>query len=105
MGPGWPAPARGFAEKRHLPASIPVLVDRDRRSFSLRGLRRSAFATLFSLRVVRSFLKLRREGFKQGRTQGDPWQQGGAAVVARSSEVVYRYASAAPDDALPIDAV
>jgi hypothetical protein len=105
IGSGWPAAAKGFAEKNNLPAAVPVLVDRERRSFSLLGLRRSMFATLFSLHVVRNFLKLRREGFKQGRTQGDRWQQGGAAVVSRSSEVVYRYASAAPDDALPIDAV
>jgi hypothetical protein len=105
IGSGWPAAAKGFAEKSGLPGSVPVLVDRDRRSFSLLRLRRSLLATLFSLRVVRAFLKLRREGFKQGRTQGDRWQQGGAAVVARNSEVVYRYASAAPDDALPLDAV
>ncbi|HXN56493.1 MAG TPA: peroxiredoxin-like family protein [Myxococcales bacterium] len=105
IGTGWPAAAKGFAEKSGLPGSIPILVDRDRRSFSLLGLRRSFFATLFSLRLLRNFLRLRREGFKQGRIQGDPWQQGGAAVVATSSEVVYRYASAAPDDALPIDAV
>jgi hypothetical protein len=63
IGTSWPAAAKGFAEKSDLPASVPVLVDRDRRSFSLLGLRRSLFATLFSRR------------------------------------------SAAPDDALPIDAV
>lgn len=105
IGTGWAAAAKSFAERSGLPSSVPVLVDRERRSFSLLGLRRSWFATLFARRVLRDWLRLRREGFKQGRTKGDPWQQGGAAVVATSSEIVYRYASAAPNDALPLDAM
>ncbi|GAC1594676.1 MAG: hypothetical protein NVS4B10_02530 [Myxococcales bacterium] len=105
IGTGWPKAAKAFAERSGLPSSVPVLLDSGRRSFSLLQLRRSAIATLLSFRVLRAWLKLRRQGFRQGRTQGDPWQQGGAAVVVPGSAVVFRYASAAPDHALPLDAL
>lgn len=102
---GWPAAAKGFAQHMQLPDSVPVLCDQGRASFGLLELRRSTAATIFSLRVARNFLKLRRLGFKQGKTQGDAWQQGGAAVVSLRGELLYRFASKAPDDALPLDQI
>ena len=107
IGSGWPAAAKGFAQALGLPASLPVLCDRRRASFALLGLRRSVAATLLIPRVLRAWLGLLRRGYRQGRTQGDPWQQGGVAVVGPhgGGELLYRYASAAPDDDAPLDEV
>ena len=48
-----------------------------------------------------NFLHARQKGFKQGRTQGDPWQQGGSLVIAPGGEVLYHYVSATPGDHAP----
>lgn len=100
VGSGWPDAARGFARALGLPPSLPVLCDQPRRSFALLGLRRSIAATLLVPRVVRKWFALRRRGFKQGRVRGDPWQQGGAAVIAPGGHgrLLYRFASRTPDD-------
>lgn len=105
MGSGWPAAARGFAQELGLPASLPVLCDRSRRSFALLGLRRSIAATLLVPRVLRNWLALRRRGFKQGRVKGDPWQQGGAAVISPGGRLAYRFAGRTPDDIPDVAAV
>jgi hypothetical protein len=46
-----------------------------------------------------------RRGFRQSKVQGDPWQQGGVAVVGPQcgGELPYRYASKAPDDDAPLE--
>lgn len=37
-------------------------------------------------------------GHKQGRTQGDAWQQGGTLVIAPSGDVLWHHASERPGD-------
>jgi len=37
-------------------------------------------------------------GIRQGRTQGDQWQQGGVLVVAKTGEVRWQHASDRPGD-------
>jgi hypothetical protein len=37
-------------------------------------------------------------GHRQGRTQGDPWQQGGVLVIAPSGDVLWHHASGRPGD-------
>jgi hypothetical protein len=37
-------------------------------------------------------------GQRQGRTQGDTWQQGGVLVVAPSGDVKYQHVSKRPGD-------
>jgi len=41
------------------------------------------------------------KGFRQGRTAGDLWQQGGALVVRPDGKVTYRYVSLGPGDHPP----
>ena len=43
-----------------------------------------------------------RAGFRQGKTAGHPWQQGGALVVAKGGEVKWSYASDDPGDHAPV---
>jgi hypothetical protein len=47
---------------------------------------------------LKNFLGARKKGFHQGRTQGDPWQQGGSLVVRPGGQVLFRYASKVPGD-------
>jgi hypothetical protein len=107
IGTGWPAAAKGFAQALGLPPSLPVLCDRRRASFALLGLRRSVAATLLLPRVLKKWFALLRRGFRQTKVQGDPWQQGGAAVVGPrgGGELLYRYASKEPGDDPQLDDV
>ena len=95
IGSGGPAMAKAFAERTKLPASMQLLSDPNLESFKLMGLHRSRLLTLnpFSLVLwIRALLK----GHRQGRQAGDNWQQGGAVVLARGGEVLFRAASLAP---------
>jgi hypothetical protein len=44
-------------------------------------------------------------GHRQGRTQGDAWQQGGVLVVAPGGEIRWRHASARPGDNASVDEI
>ena len=95
IGSGWPAMAKAFAERTNLPASMQLLCDPKLESFKLLGLHRSVLMTLnpFALLLwIRALLK----GHRQGKQAGDNFQQGGALVVARGGEVVFRTASLMP---------
>ncbi len=97
VGNGWPAMARGFAERAQLPPSATLVTDPTLQSYVKAGLKRSALLTL-GPRGWLPFIRTMRRGFKQGRIQGDPWQQGGALVIAPGGKVLYRYVSARPSD-------
>ena len=95
VGSGWPAMAKAYAERAHLPASMQLLCDPQLEAFRLLGLHRSRLLTLnpFSLVLwIRALLK----GHRQGKQAGDNWQQGGAVVLARGGEVLFRTASLMP---------
>ncbi len=97
IGNGWPAMARGFAERAQLPPSATLVTDPTLQSYLKAGLKRSALLTL-GPRGWLPFIRTMKRGFKQGRTQGDPWQQGGALVIGRGGEVLYRHVSTTPSD-------
>ncbi|MCA1829505.1 MAG: AhpC/TSA family protein [Myxococcales bacterium] len=97
VGNGWPAMAKAFAERNGLPASVTLLTDPSLQSYVQAGLKRSALLTL-GPRGWLPYLQTLRNGFRQGRLAGDPWQQGGAVVVAPGSRVLYRYISTQPAD-------
>lgn len=100
VGSGSPAQAKNFAEHLKVPASVSLFTDPTLESFRAAGLRRSMFRTL-GLQSLRNFFRARKKGFKQGRVQGDPWQQGGSLVVDTSGHVRYRFVSNAPGDHPP----
>ena len=43
-------------------------------------------------------IKVQLHGFRQGKTAGDAWQQGGALVVQPGGKVTFRYVSLGPGD-------
>lgn len=104
IGNGWPAMAKNFAEQAGLPAGVTLLTDPSLKSYSEAGLKRSALLTL-GPRGWLPYLQTMRRGFRQGRLAGDPWQQGGALVIAPSGEVLHRFVSARPSDLPSADAL
>jgi hypothetical protein len=90
VGNGSPEQARRFAEERAL--SFPLLVDPEMRAYAAAGLRRSVWST-FGPRVLLHGFRAMRAGFRQGRTQGDPWQQGGAFVIEPGNRVRFSQVS------------
>ena len=95
IGSGWPAMAKAFAERARLPASLLLLCDPKLASFQLAGLHRSRLLTLNPIALV-LWLRALLKGHRQGKPAGDNWQQGGAIVVARGGEILFRTASLMP---------
>lgn len=50
-------------------------------------------------------LKALAHGGRQGRTQGDQWQQGGVLVVAKDGRVLWQHASDRPGDNAPATSI
>ncbi len=97
IGNGEPAMAKSWARHNGFPPAVAVLTDPARKSYDLAGLERSFAATLRPAAAVR-FVRALRRGFRQGRTRGDPWQQGGSLVVRPGGKVVFRHVSSGPGD-------
>lgn len=74
-----------------------LLTDPELRAFAAAGLRRSVMST-FSPAVLTRAARAVKQGFSQGATQGDPWQQGGAFVVHPGGRVALAQVSSAPGD-------
>ncbi len=102
VGTGLPAMAASFAAEWAGPH--PVLSDPTRAVFAAAGMRRSLFATLH-WRLFANAWRAFRSGFRQGKVQGDPWQQGGVLVVDGRGTVVHRQVDRAGGDPLDLDAI
>jgi hypothetical protein len=98
VGNGWPAMAKSWATHVGFPASVAVLTDPSRKAYDLAGMKRSLVLTLVNPRAVARWLRAKAHGFRQGRTAGDAWQQGGALVVLPDGRIPYRYVSLGPGD-------
>ena len=55
--------------------------------------------------MIRNALRARKEGFRQAKVQGDPWQLGGTLVVAPGDRVLYAWRNRNADDDAPVEAV
>lgn len=77
VGPALPAQAAAFAQEYG--CGLPVLSDPQRNAFRALHLRRGLWSVLRPSVLLHAMRALR-AGFRQQRVQGDPWQQGGAAV-------------------------
>lgn len=76
----------------------PVYVDPRRETYRYLGFKRGLLNTLFNPRTLLNGIRAMRSGARQGKPQGDPWQQGGALVVKKGGEVIYAFASASAGD-------
>lgn len=91
IGNGTPLMARDFVERFNI--QMPVYTDPERSSYRLAGLKRNFGLGFKSLAAGRRALQ---GGFVQGRTRGDPWQQGGVLIVRSGSsdhrgEILWRH--------------
>ena len=69
-----------------------ILSDPDRSTYEAAGLKRGIGST-FSARSMLGGLSAYAAGHRQAGVQGDPWQQGGALVVAPDGPVLLHHAS------------
>lgn len=99
---GTPAMAMDFATTHA--GGHQVLCDVGRKAFAAAGMKRSLRTTLH-WRMAANLWRALRAGFRQGRVQGDPWQQGGVLVFGRRGEVVYEQVDRVGGDELDVAAV
>ncbi len=100
VGNGTVPMVRDFIEQ--FAPAFPVWTDPGRESYSLAGFQRS-FGLGFD-----SFARGKRAmaaGHRQGKTQGDPWQQGGTLVVDQDGTVLFHHAADGAGDHAPVDAL
>ena len=103
VGTGGAFFAQAFAEDHGFDGV--VLVDEEREAYRAVELIRSARST-FSLKTLRAGARAAGAGFRQGRTQGDPWQQGGVFVFRPGGAVTLAHISQhAGDHPAPEDVV
>jgi hypothetical protein len=97
IGNGWPGVARKFAEQKQLPKSMTLLTDKSQKAYQAAGLKRGLWRTLGPQSWL-PYLKTLARGFRQRRTAGDPWQQGGALVLEKGGQVSFRPVREHPGD-------
>ncbi len=97
---GTPAQARLFAAD-HL-RDEPVLCDPGGQAFAGAGMQKGAARTL-RWSTLTGMWRAFRGDFRQGRVQGDPWQQGGLVVLDEQGVVVARQVDGGPGELLDLD--
>ena len=103
IGNGSPSFIAGFREQTRWDG--PVYTDPSLAAYRAAELKRGVASTL-DPRSLGNALRAFAGGQRQGRTQGDSWQQGGVLVIAPSGEVRWKHASSRPgDNASPRDVV
>ncbi len=95
IGNGSPSFIAGFREQTLFDG--PLYTDPDLAVYRAAELQRSVAKTL-DPRGLFGGIRAFAAGHRQGRTQGDPWQQGGVIVVAPDGTVRWRHVSQRPGD-------
>lgn len=102
IGSGSPSFIEGFRE--HTDYTGPLYTDPSLDVFKEAELKRSVARTLDPRSLGKAFKALV-DGQRQGRTQGDQWQQGGVLVIAPDGAIKYHHASERPGDNAPAAAI
>jgi peroxiredoxin len=95
IGNGSPSFIAGFREQTGW--NGPIYTDPSLAAYRAAELVRSVGATLDPRSLGKAARALLR-GQRQGRTQGDPWQQGGVVLVDTDGTIRWRHASSRPGD-------
>ena len=95
VGNGLPTHASHFAQQHGLQGA--VYTDPDRIVYRAAGMKRGLGST-FSWDTLKSGARAFKKGFRQTRTQGDPWQQGGTLVVRADGTLAFEHISQAAGD-------
>jgi len=100
VGNGTAPMVQDFIEQFSPP--FPVWTDPSKQTYRLAGFRHSFGLGLRSLALGRRAMS---GGFRQGRTQGDPFQQGGTLVLGQNGAIWYSQAAKAAGEHAPIDEI
>jgi hypothetical protein len=95
VGNGTPAMAAEFRRERA--SDLEILVDPALEAYRALELRRGPGAT-FSWETLKNARRAWKAGFRQGRTRGDPWQQGGVFVLGPGALTRFVHVSRAAGD-------
>ena len=86
-----------------LPGEAAVYTDKSRKAYQAASMKRGAWRTL-GFRSIPLMIRAFKAGFRQRKTMGDPWQQGGVLVVDRGGKLLWSFASEAAGHHPPIQA-
>ncbi len=95
IGNGAPMFIAGFRETTSFPG--PIYTDPSRAVYDAAELVHG-FTSTFSPRAAINAMRALKGGFRQGRTQGDPNQQGGVLVIAPPDKIRFHYISKTAGD-------
>jgi len=93
--------AARFRSKHDLPFTL--LVDSRRESYKALDIQKGSVRDLIGPSVWKGALRSFRAGNLQGKIRGNPYQLGGAAVIATGGEIVYLHRSENAADNAPIE--
>jgi peroxiredoxin len=93
IGNGTVFMAEDFVEQFAIP--FPVYTDENRVTYDLMNLHRGLG---IGFKTLKAGLSITKSGVKQGRTQGDVWQQGGEALFAKGGTLLWRHANKNADE-------
>jgi hypothetical protein len=102
IGSGSPVGARHFVEKFNFTGEI--YVNQDLSAYRAFRLQRGLWKTLGLASLIRG-IQAMRKGFRQGRTDGDLWQQGGVFVMGPGNELIFQHRNKFAGDHADLDAV
>lgn len=102
VGHGSVDDARAFAAEFHV--GVPLFVDPTRRTYTAVGFVHGVLSSV-DPRIVPRAAELLRAGFHQGRTMGDAFQQGGAAVLTPTGETRFVYVNRHAADTVDVEAL
>lgn len=103
VGNGKPHHAKAFIEEEKL--EFPLYVDPHLKAYELAGLKRGVVSTFFPTNWGNA-IQAMKDGHRQHKQQGDPWQQGGVFVIVQpESKVSFAYISATAGDHPSTDSI
>jgi peroxiredoxin len=102
IGSGTPQQAADFRREHSFPGR--VLTDPELATYRAAGLRREA-RRVVTPGSIRRAIGAYRQGHRQGRVQGDPWQQGGTLVLTADGRPLLHHVSSGTSDHAAVEAI
>ena len=88
IGNGTPLMATDFVEQFDIP--FPIYTDTARQTYQLMNMK---YGLGIGLGTIKAGFGITRKGTRQGKTQGDVWQQGGEALFAKGGKLLWHHAN------------
>ena len=88
IGNGTPLMAADFIEQFNIP--FPIYTDTARHTYQLMNMH---YGLGIGLGTIKAGLGITRKGTRQGKTQGDVWQQGGEALFSKGGKLLWHHAN------------